>query len=333
MKRAAQLLRDGELVAFPTETVYGLGADALSAQAVQKIFDAKERPSYNPLIVHVLDEESAQRIVTDWPRAAQLLAEHFWPGALTFVLPKRAIVPDIVTAGLASVAVRAPSHTVARALLETAQTPIAAPSANRFTQLSPTTAAHVEAALGNRVAMILDGGNCDCGIESTVLDLTQNVPALLRPGTISRAQIEEIVGEIRLRDEIEYSNDGSNNEAPRLSPGMIERHYAPRATLVSFDNEEELTQLRALFPDAKIGALLLETSRGSWAQAVQMPLNSAQYARVLYEILHDLDAQNCDVIFVENVPQSSDWDGVRDRLKRAATPLKNHETSVRSPSD
>ena len=315
IQRAADLLRHGELVAFPTETVYGLGASALDANAVQKIFDAKERPSYNPLIVHVLDAESVQELVTDWPAKAQLLAERFWPGALTFVLPKRAIVPDIVTAGLESVAVRAPSHPVARALLQASNLPIAAPSANRFTQLSPTTAAHVEAALGERIPMILDGGDCDCGIESTVLDLTGEIPILLRPGTISRTQIEEIIGEIKLRDDIEYSK-----EEPRLSPGLIHRHYAPRAKLIRFQNAVELRHYLAQHQSKKTGALLLNAKNAAIDHPIAMPHNAPDYARRLYGALHNCDELGCSVVFVEDVPPQSMWDGVRDRLKRASTP-------------
>ncbi len=320
IQRAAQLLRNGELVAFPTETVYGLGANALDANAVQKIFAAKERPSYNPLIVHVLDVESAQKLVTVWPQQAQLLAERFWPGALTFVLPKRPIVPDIVTASLGSVAVRSPSHVVARALLQASKLPIAAPSANKFTQLSPTTATHVEAALGERVTMILDGGDCDCGIESTVLDLTGDVPVLLRPGTITRAQIEEVVGKIRLRDEIEYSKDDAT---PRLSPGLIERHYAPRATLKTFQNAVELSHLVAQSGEVITGALLLNRGSGAIKHPITMPRNADDYARKLYRALHDLDELGCRVVFVEEVPREAVWDGVRDRLKRASTPAKS----------
>ena len=320
LQRAANLIQSGQLVAFPTETVYGLGANALDAQAVQKIFDAKERPSYNPLIVHVTDIDAARELVLDWPAKAQLLAQRFWPGALTFVLPKREIVPDIVTAGLASVAVRSPSHPVARALLEAAKLPIAAPSANKFTQTSPTRAEHVVSSLG-KTLMVLEGA-CDVGIESTVLDLTGDVPVLLRPGTISREDIENVVGAIKLRGEIEYSNSST---APRPSPGMIERHYAPRATLLlgSFKgNLEEQT----LFGDgATSGALLLGSFadlRDRFSFPIQMPDNAAAYASRLYQTLHTLDNAGCSVIFVEDVPQNSAWDGVRDRLRRASTALE-----------
>ncbi len=318
IQRAAQLLRNGGLVAFPTETVYGLGANALNSEAVAKIFATKERPSFNPLIVHVLNAEKARELVTTWPQNAQFLADAFWPGALTFVLPKRDTIPDSVTAGLPNVAVRAPSNKIARALLDAAALPIAAPSANKFTQTSPTLASHVATSLGDEI-FVLDGGSCEVGIESTVLDLTQNVPILLRPGSVSRAQIEEIIGAIRWRKEIEYS---ISDETPRSSPGMIERHYAPRATLIAFDDERELATLIEQFSDAKIGALCLTLFDKKLVRAVQMPTSVDEYAREIYRILHDLDGENCDVIFVENVPSNYAWDGVRDRLKRASTPTK-----------
>lgn len=318
LQHAAALIQGGELVAFPTETVYGLGANALDERAVQKIFHAKERPSYNPLIVHVLNIEAARELVAFWPQKAQLLAERFWPGALTFVLPKREMVPDIVTAGLASVAVRSPSHPVARALLQEAQRPIAAPSANKFTQTSPTRAEHVVSSLGNTL-MVLEGV-CEVGIESTVLDLTQEIPVLLRPGTISREEIENIVGTVKLRQEIEYSN------APRPSPGMIERHYAPRARLRLCASKEEVGE-RVFTGDGGItGALLLSSFidlRDRFDFPIQMPDNAAAYANRFYQTLHALDDARCNVILVEDVPHDSAWDGVRDRLRRASAPVKH----------
>src|SRR5919199_1388466 len=189
IRRAADLLRAGELVAFPTETVYGLGANALDEGAVRKIFEAKGRPSYNPLIVHVSSAADVSRVAAAWPESAQRLAERFWPGPLTLVLPKRSEVPDAVTAGLGSVAVRVPAHPVALALLRAAGVPVAAPSANRSTEVSPTMAPHVEKSLGKRVALIVDGGPTTVGIESTVVDLSGERPVLLRPGAISGLEL------------------------------------------------------------------------------------------------------------------------------------------------
>ena len=317
IQRAAELLRSGDLVAFPTETVYGLGANALDANAVAKIFAAKERPSYNPLIVHVLDEDAARELVTIWPQRAQLLARHFWPGALTIVLPKRESISDIVTAGLNSVALRAPSHAVARRLLEAAQIPLAAPSANKFTQTSPTRASHVANSLGDEI-FILDGGACQVGIESTVLDLCGDVPLLLRPGTITQREIENVLG---ASIDIEYSNDDkSDDETPRRAPGQVRRHYAPRAQLRVFWGEAELGNRirKAQQRKHRVGLLLLRTETDQMQRIVRMPNEPHAYAAAFYNALHEMDAQNCDVILVENVPQSAAWNGVRDRLLRAS---------------
>ncbi|MDQ6611671.1 MAG: L-threonylcarbamoyladenylate synthase, partial [Gemmatimonadota bacterium] len=232
--RAAQILKNGGLVAFPTETVYGLGAHALNAEAVRKIFEAKGRPAWNPLIVHVANADRARALTASWPASAELLANAFWPGPLTLVLPKRDVVPDVVTAGLAAVGVRVPSHGVALALINALDGPIAAPSANRFTELSPTTAQHVQGGLGQRVDMILDGGPCDVGIESTVLDLTTDTPTLLRPGVISHDQIVSVLGrDVRV---LQHATDVEGES--RLSPGRTERHYAPRADTWLFDAGE-----------------------------------------------------------------------------------------------
>ena len=318
---AAQLLRAGALVAFPTETVYGLGANALDARAVRGIFAAKGRPSYNPLIAHVADADAARALVTAWPEAAERLAAAFWPGPVTLVLPKRAHVPDEVTAGLPAVAVRMPAHPVALALLRAAEVPVAAPSANRFTELSPTTARHVEKALGDRVALVLDGGPTTVGIESTVVDLTGARPALLRPGTLDPARLSEALGA-----PIDVEARAVREEAPRLSPGMVARHYAPRATVWLFDagardaTAARLEAHRAARPDARVGALLLSP----WTPAavpdvpLPMPADPIGYAQRLYAALHHLDDEGCDVVLVERPPDAPGWHGVRDRLERSA---------------
>ncbi len=217
IEEAARRLRAGELVAFPTETVYGLGANALDADAVRRIFTAKGRPSYNPIIVHVADVNGARRVVSEWPESAARLAQRFWPGPLTLVLPRRPEVPDAVTAGLDTVAVRVPAHPVALALLRAAGIPIAAPSANPSTRVSPTTARHVAESLGDRVAMIIDGGPTSVGIESTVLDVSHDRPVLLRPGMISQADLAEVVGDIATAT---HAAEGK----ARPSPGMMEKH-------------------------------------------------------------------------------------------------------------
>ncbi len=223
---AARVLREGGLVAFPTETVYGLGANALDASAVARIFAAKGRPANNPLIVHVADTRAARRVVADWPPLAAMLAERFWPGPLTLVLPKRDTVPDAVTASGPTVAVRVPAHPLAQALVRAAGVPIAAPSANRSTELSPTRAEHVLRGLDGRIDVLLDGGPTAGGIESTVLDLTATPPRLLRPGLLSIAELESVLGPLSrsLPSSVE-----TTQSLP--SPGLLPRHYAPRTPL------------------------------------------------------------------------------------------------------
>jgi L-threonylcarbamoyladenylate synthase len=301
LERAAELLRAGRLVAFPTETVYGLGANALDGGAVGRIFEAKGRPATSPLIVHVASAEMARRVVREWPDAAAKLTERFWPGPLTLVLPKHASVPDRVTAGLNTVGVRMPSNPIALALILRAGVPVAAPSANRFTQLSPTTAEHVRSGLGDRVDLVLDGGPTDVGIESTVLSLAaSDGPALLRPGAITQPAIEAIIGPIQV---IESANGA------HASPGMHRRHYSPRTMLLVTDNP----------PPGHGVYLWSRTPREGVSKAVRMPSDAQEYAKQLYATLHALDSNGWDYIAVEPVPASVEWAGVRDRLKRAAT--------------
>jgi L-threonylcarbamoyladenylate synthase len=310
--RAAAVIRRGGLVAFPTETVYGLGADALDATAVRRIFDAKGRPGYNPLIVHVASAEEARGLAAAWPETAAHLAAHFWPGPLTLVVPKRADVPDEVTAGLDSVALRVPSHPVALALLRAARRPIAAPSANRFTQLSPTTAAHVVKGLGERVDVVLDGGPTDVGIESTVVDCTGERPVVLRPGMVSVAALEAVVGAVTLAGERPGATEPAG-EAPRRSPGMLDRHYAPRAEL------RWLTPgtVAALPAGVVSGALLLHAPDPGVTHATVLPAEPTAYARALYAALHRLDDLGCAIVLVEPPPAGGAWAGVQDRLGRA----------------
>lgn len=308
IQRAALLLRAGKLVAFPTETVYGLGANALDSEAVAHIFAAKGRPRTSPIIVHVSDLEVTKLVVSEWPEPAQRLAEKFWPGPLTLVLKKQAAVPLLVTAGLNTVGVRMPAHPVALALIAAAQLPVAAPSANRFTQLSPTTAEHVRQSLGDSVDYILDGGACSVGIESTVLSLAGNVPTLLRPGGISRQQIELLIGPVALPSE-------PVTEA-HPSPGMHPRHYSPQTKLLLTHDGE--------LPESGAGAYLQlhHRPRGEVRELVNMSSDPAQYASHLYRVLHELDARAYDWIAVDAPPDTPDWEAVRDRLQRAATPRR-----------
>jgi L-threonylcarbamoyladenylate synthase len=300
LDEAAGLIRDGRLVAFPTETVYGLGANALDADAVQRIYDAKGRPSTSPLIVHVASTAMAKRVVAVWPEAAEKLVRRFWPGPLTLVLPKAKKVPDIVTAGLPAVGVRMPAHPLALALIRKSRLPLAGPSANRFTQLSPVTAAQVREGLGDAVDLILDGGPCRVGIESTVLSLAGPAPVLLRPGMVSREQIEALIGPV------EVAGATTDSEAHQ-SPGQHSKHYAPKA------------RVRLGFPE-EVG----RTAYLWWAVdrpaefSVRMPKDPDRYAAMLYDTLHRADARGVHEIVVEPVPFGSDWDGIRDRLTRAS---------------
>jgi L-threonylcarbamoyladenylate synthase len=300
--------------------VYGLGANALDAAAVRRIYAAKGRPDFNPLIAHVASAQQARELVTDWPDAAARLAAACWPGPVTLVLPKRAQVPDEVTAGLPRVAVRVPAHPVALALLRAAGVPVAAPSANRFTELSPVTAAHVVKSLGERVDLVLDGGPTTVGIESAVVDCTSDPPVLLRPGALSPAHLARIVGR-----PLAAPAPAATPDAPRLAPGMVERHYAPRATLRLYDaSTRDATSLEASALAAArtpVGAVSFAPIAGVPPDAtVLMPPDPLAYAARLYDALHALDDLGCAVVFVERVPDDVAWEGVRDRLARASHP-------------
>lgn len=307
--RAAAAIRAGELVAFPTETVYGLGASALDPRAVAQIYAAKGRPEYNPLIVHVLGIEQARALVREWPPSAEALARRFWPGPLTLVLPKRSIVPDLVSAGLPSVGVRAPAHPVARALLDAAELPIAAPSANRFQCISPTTAAHVERSLGPDTALILDGGPTSVGIESTVVALTSPQPTLLRLGGLTAEAIEALTGPLARPTAIASG-------VARASPGLDDRHYAPRGQLRVLARAE----LMAAIDDGPgpVGSISFEPAPSGVEHPLVLPNDPADYARLLYASLHTLDELGCARILVEAPPDQPAWAAIADRLRRAA---------------
>lgn len=319
--RAVALLRNGQLVAFPTETVYGLGANALDPDAVARIFEAKGRPAWNPVIAHVADTESARALARDWPDDAQRLADRFWPGPISFVLAKHPSVPDIVTAGQDSVAIRVPAHPVALALLRALACPLAAPSANRFTQVSPTTATHVVQSLGDRVPLVIDGGTCDVGIESTIVDLTTSTPTILRPGFISQTQIEATLQRaVHLSSSRIQLND--EHVPGQRAPGGAERHYAPRADVWLFDAEQIMEVQLALKARTagSVTALLRTTELPSEIphRMVRMPADPAGYARALYAALHDADAAGATLVIVEQAPDTDSWRAIRDRLTRAA---------------
>jgi L-threonylcarbamoyladenylate synthase len=287
VQHAAELIRAGRLVAFPTETVYGLGANALDPGAVARIFAAKGRPRTSPLIVHVDSIEMARTLASHWPDAAGVLACRYWPGPLTLIVPKRPEVPDIVTAGLPTVALRVPAHPLALELIRAAGVPIAAPSANRFTELSPTAAAHIPESLAD---FTLDGGPAQVGIESTVLSLV-GAPTLLRPGVISITELEALIGPI-----LQAAAPEAGSHA---SPGLHVRHYRP-ATPLYLD-----TAVR----EGK--GIILRLGR-------EMPADPQSYAATLYETLHRLDTGSLDWIAIEPPPDTPEWAGILDRLRRAA---------------
>lgn len=292
IEEAAERIRAGEVVAFPTETVYGLGANALDAAAVARIYELKGRPASSPLIVHVASIEMARSFVTDWPDQAEALARRYWPGPLTLVLAKAPSIPGIVTAGLPTVGVRVPNHPLALALIREAGVPIAAPSANRFTGLSATTAEHVRETFGDAVP-VLDGGPCPVGIESAVVSINAGRITLLRPGMISLDDVERA------------SASGTNAAHP--APGMHPRHYSPRTPLVLTSE-----------PDHRGAYVWIKLPVHS-AHSVQMPSTPDGYATRLYKVLHDLDREGWPVISVEPPPDTVEWAAIRDRLQRAAS--------------
>ncbi len=313
--RAARELARGGLVAFPTETVYGLGARADDEAAVGRLFEAKGRPANHPLIVHVADQAQAEAFAASMPALAARLVEAFWPGPLTVIVPRRPEVARAAAGGQSSVGLRCPSHPVARALLEGARAlgvaGIAAPSANRFGSLSPTEAAHVAQAFGAALP-VLDGGACEVGIESAIVDCSRGHPVLLRPGQIGAAELEAAAGEaLRAPDA----------QAPRAS-GTLASHYAPRARLRLMSAPMLRTALEVLGPDSRALATLALYSRTVDAPAGvrrrQMPADAAAAAHDLFAALHELDRDHTALIWVEAPPDAPAWDGVRDRLERAA---------------
>ena len=312
LANAAQRLRNGQLVAFPTETVYGLGANALNADAVAAIYAAKGRPAANPIIVHVADVEAAKQLTRFWPHEADLLAEHFWPGPLTIVLPRSSQVPDIVTAGGPTVGIRVPGHPVALGLLQTAQIPLAAPSANASGEISPTCAEHVLRSLNGKIDLILDAGPTQVGLESTVVDLTTKPIRILRPGQITKADLERVIG---------GSVEAASSPATELrSPGMLPRHYAPRTAAECVPSETFEKRLNQLLNDGRrVGCLIIESSdAAARCQLVKsLPNRPADYAAGLYAALHELDRFHLDRILIEMPPAGDAWAAIHDRLRRA----------------
>ncbi len=318
LRRAGQALAHGGLVAIPTETVYGLGANAFDEVAVARVFEAKARPSFDPLIVHIADLAQVERVARDLPASAGRLMERLWPGPLTLILPKREEVPDLVTSGLPSVALRFPANGIAQEVIRAAGTPVAAPSANPFGYLSPTTAAHVAAMLGEKVDFIVDGGPCRIGVESTVLDLTGERPLVLRPGGMPVEEIEEVVGKVDLWDRIV--------SAPK-SPGQLPSHYAPRTPLFLVDSgglgkaEPEGRAVALFFDGASSAAFDATPGKARFAvrRFLSVQGDLVEAAARLFSTLHELDRLGFDQIWAERLPERGLGRAVNDRLFKAST--------------
>jgi L-threonylcarbamoyladenylate synthase len=320
LAEAARRIQAGELVGFPTETVYGLGADASSDQAVAGIFAAKGRPSDHPLIVHVADAAHVEVYASSLPPFAAKLIKAFWPGPLTVILPRKPGVAAAAAGGQDSIGLRCPAHPVALAFLKACDTGVAGPSANRFGRVSPTTAQHVQQEFGDSL-LVLDGGPCDVGIESSIVDCTRGRPVLLRPGVLTRAQLEAACGEAVLgRDEFEQQALGLAGDAPRAS-GTLEAHYAPNAKLRLMDAGPIQTALDLLGAEAAHIAVYARSIVRIKSEQVlyrRMPDDALATAQQLFAVLRDFDAKGVKLIWVENPPPDAEWDGVRDRLGRAA---------------
>ena len=314
--RAVAILKAGEVVALPTETVYGLAANASDAEAVRRIFELKGRPERNPIIVHIASRGMVMDCVTEWSDSAERLAKAFWPGPLTLVLPKSPKVPDIVTAGGSTVGIRWPSHPFIQAVIRKCGFPLAAPSANLSNQLSPTNAEHVRKSFGDKIPLIVDGGQAQVGIESTVIDLSVRPARLLRPGIIHRESLGAVIGEL----------SASLDAGPNLkSPGMLPRHYSPRARLVvrSWRDDPELrshlAEIRADLARTHVVAYQRIPEPAGFGRVSLIPHDPEAYARALYAELHRCDELGAALIIVEKVPESAEWQAIADRLERAST--------------
>ena len=318
VRRAAELLRAGEVVALPTETVYGLAANALDEKAVAKIFQIKGRPAHNPIIVHVASHEMARDCVKDFPADAEKLSKSFWPGPLTLVLPRAEKIPDSVTADGETVGVRWPSHPFMQAVIRECGFPLAAPSANLSNQISPTNAAHVRAQLGGKISLIVDGGQSQVGIESTVLDLTVSPPRVLRPGMIHTESLAAVCGEVTSG---EWPVTGEN---ALRSPGMLRKHYSPKAKLLVLkwhDDAELQAQLATRHSSLATCFIIAHTKIPASFPAENVsviPHDAEAFARALYAELHRCDAAGAKLIVVEAPPDAPEWSGIVDRLRRAA---------------
>lgn len=325
IKQAGEILKKGGLVAFPTETVYGLGADALQAQASVKIYAAKGRPSDNPLIVHICNFEDIRSIVTKIPQSARLLADAFWPGPLTMILPKSKKVPYETTGGMETVAVRMPSNKIALALIREAGGYVAAPSANTSGRPSPTLASHVYEDLKDKIPLILDGGAVGIGIESTIIDMTEEVPVILRPGYITLEMISEVIGTVRMDPGIIAENSGIRPKAP----GMKYKHYAPRAEMILVEGSQGqvVSKIRELAEEKikagkKVGIIGTKETAGYYEQGVVRNIGGRheeeEIAHNLYRILRELDESGVDIIYSESFSTPRIGQAIMNRLLKAA---------------
>jgi len=307
LSQAVQALKQGEVIGLPTETVYGLAADAMNISAVRKIFALKGRPVDHPLIVHIADSAQLSKWAINIPEEAFVLAQHFWPGPLTMILQKHPCVPDEVTGGQNTVGLRCPAHPLALTLLQQLNSGVAAPSANRFGHISPTTAQHVRNEFGDAVAIVLDGGECEVGIESTIIDLSSEQPRLLRPGMISQTDIESVIGSIASK---------ANQESPRVS-GSLAAHYAPRTPMRMLAREELIFEYaRKTDQDLRCEVLCLDTLPES-INGVCLSSEYHAYAHGLYAAMRELDDRDANYLLIEQTPQTAEWVAVNDRLNRA----------------
>ena len=319
VKRAAEKLRAGEVVALPTETVYGLAANALDEKAVAKIFQIKGRPAHNPIIVHVSSNKMAADCVVHWPEVALKFSHAFWPGPLTLVLPRAKKIPETVTAGGETVGVRWPSHPFMQAVIRECGFPLAAPSANLSNQISPTNAMHVHTQLAGKISLIVDGGQSQVGIESTVLDLTASPPRVLRPGMIHAESLAAVSGQIQTPD----TGDRKPETALR-SPGLLVKHYSPQAKLVvlNWNDDVELKSQVSGFRFPVSNCFIIAHTKipaGFAPENVSViPHDAEAFARALYGELHRCDAAGAKLIVVEAPPETAAWSGIADRLRRAA---------------
>ncbi len=325
IKEAGNLLLSGELVAFPTETVYGLGGNALDGSASRKIYEAKGRPSDNPLIIHIADWESLKKITVNVPESAKRLADVYWPGPLTMIFPKSDVVPAETTGGLGSVAVRMPNHPIALELIRHSGGYIAAPSANTSGRPSPTEARHVEEDLSGQIAMILDGGSVGIGLESTIVDFTEEIPTILRPGAINQEMLAAVLGEVRLDPGL----DEENKKVPPKAPGMRYKHYAPKAELIIIEGDadkvtEKINQLvmEKVSQGCKTGIISTDESLGNYPCGVVKSIGSREeeetIAQNLYGILRDFDDEEVDIIYSESFRTPKLGLAIMNRLLKAA---------------